>query len=776
MNHRVCSWTLASLALLAPLLANSSSLAADDTQLTLERIFTQREFDAKSYSAEWTDDGYLTLEKSAAIDGAQDIVRHPLPDGEPEVLVPADQLIPPGKSEPLKIDAFQFSQGRERVLIYTNSQRVWRQNTRGDYWVLDRSSRQLHQLGGDAPPASLMFAKLSPDGRQAAYVRDRNIYLEDLRSQEIRPLTRTQTDHVINGTFDWVYEEEFGLRDGFRFSPDGRWIAFWQIDTTGVARFPLVNNTDSLYPRVHWFAYPKVGQQNSACRLGCVELSSGETRWLELPGDSRDHYVARMQWAGNSHQLLVQQLNRRQNANRLLLLDVSGPPGLGAPGLSGPAEGSPGPVTTLLTETDPAWVDVHDELFWVQEGRQFTWISQRDGWRHAYLVPRSGEPVRLATPGQLDVIRLLHADSHGSWLYFLASPDNPTQRYLYRVQFDGTQLERLSPPDPSGTHDYSISPDGRWAIHTYSALVTPPRTCLISLPDHRQVRVLQDNTELRQRLEKLALPATEFFRVDIGEGVELDAWCIQPPKLDPARKYPLLVYVYGEPAGQTVLDRWGGANLLWHLMLAQQGYVVMSFDNRGTPAPRGRDWRKCVYRQVGVLAPQDQATAVRAVLRQRSFLDGSRVGVWGWSGGGSMTLNALFKFPQLYHTGISIAPVPNQRYYDTIYQERYMGLPEDNVDGFLEGSPINFAHQLEGNLLLVHGTGDDNCHYQTTEMLINELIRHNKRFTMMAYPNRSHSIREGTGTTRHLRELMTTYLQANLPPGPRDPDSPVPTP
>jgi dipeptidyl-peptidase-4 len=286
---------------------------------------------------------------------------------------------------------------------------------------------------------------------------------------------------------------------------------------------------------------------------------------------------------------------------------------------------------------------------------------------------------------------------------------------------------------------------------------------LITLPDHKPVRTLKDNSKLAEKLTKLKLAKTEFLRVDIGDGVILDGWCIKPANLDPAKKYPLLVYVYGEPAGQTVVDRWRGRTWLWHSMLAQRGYVVMSFDNRGTKAPRGRAWRKCIYQKIGIISPQDQAAAVKAVLKQRPHLDGSRVGIWGWSGGGSSSLHAIFKYPELYSTAIAVAPVPNQRYYDTIYQERYMGLPETNVEGFREGSPINFAKQLKGNLLLIHGTGDDNCHYQTTEMLIDELIAHNKQFSMMAYPNRTHSIKERKNTTRHLRELMTRYLLDYLP-------------
>jgi dipeptidyl-peptidase-4 len=305
------------------------------------------------------------------------------------------------------------------------------------------------------------------------------------------------------------------------------------------------------------------------------------------------------------------------------------------------------------------------------------------------------------------------------------------------------------------------------ALVTSSQVGSPPTTEVVRLSDHATQFVAEPNSRLRDQLKLAQLPPSEFFRVDIGEGVELDAWCILPPDLDPSKKYPLIVYVYGEPAGQTVVDKWGGDQMLWHKMLAQQGYVVMSFDNRGTPAPRGRQWRKSVYRQIGILASADQAAAVKSVLKERPYLDPDRVGVWGWSGGGSMTLNALFRYPEIYQAGVAIAPVPNQLYYDTIYQERYMGLPSDNEEGYRLGSPITFANKLEGELLLIHGTGDDNCHYQTTELLINELIKHNKTFSMFAYPNRSHAIREGENTTRHLYQMITNHFLRTLPPGPK---------
>ena len=724
-------------------------------ELSIETIFGKSDFNAKSFSAKWSKQpkSYLRFVDG---DGGKDLVLVDALTKEQRVLVSAGALVPSGASAPISISSYQWAPNRSKLLIYTNTKKVWRQNTRGDYWVLDVTNGELKQIGGDAPPSSLMFAKFSPDGNNVAYVYDRDIYSQSLLDNRITRITKAASKDQIHGTFDWVYEEELGLRDGFRWSPDSQSIAFWQIDTSGVSKFTMINNTDSFYPTTTVFAYPKTGQRNSICRVGIASAHGGKTRWIKLPGDNRDNYIARMDWIPDSDQLVLQRLNRLQNTNQIIVVD--------------PDEGT---GQTIYTERDDAWVNMHDEMFWVDDNQRFTWISEHDGWRHVYLISRDGNTVDLVTKGEFDVIRLLKVDEDNRRMYFAASPDDPTQAYLYSVAFDGSQRQRLTPTSQPGSHMYTFSADASLAIHTWSRFGEPPRTELIRLPSHETVEQLEDNSELREKLAKLNLGKTELFRVaisateDNGEQIELDGWSISPPNFDPDRRYPLFVYVYGEPAGTTVRDHWGGRRYLWHQMLAQQGYFVMSFDNRGTPAPRGRDWRRSIYRQVGILAPQDQAAAVKQVLAERPYLDPDRIGIWGWSGGGSMTLNAIFKYPDLYRTGISIAPVPNMRHYDTIYQERYMGLPNDNVEGYRDGSPIHFAHQLKGNLLLVHGTGDDNCHYQTMELLINELIKHGKQFTMMSYPNRSHSIREGKGTTKHLRTLMTDYLHANLPAGPR---------
>jgi dipeptidyl-peptidase-4 len=726
----------------------------DPSILTLDRLYGSTEFVSQTLGPfRWLNDGsgYTRLEPSVTVKAGRDIVRYDVDTGRREVLVAAERFAPTGSSSPLAIDNYAWSPDGKLLLIFTNTQRVWRQNTRGDYWVLNLGSGKLTKLGGDAKPSTLMFAKFAPDGARVGYVRENNIYIENLADNRITRLTNDGSRTIINGTFDWVYEEELDLRDGWRWSPDGNHIAYWQLDAAGVRDFYLINNTDALYPAIIPVQYPKAGEQNSASRVGIVSAQGGATRWLEAPGDPRNHYIARMDWAANSDEVALQQFNRLQNTNLVMIGDRR-----------------TGQVRTILTERDDAWVDVYPEIDWLDGGRRFLWVSERDGWRHAYVVSRDGAATKLITPGAFDLAGVEGVDEANGWFYYRASPENATQRYLYRAALDGSgKQERLTPANQPGTHTYNIAPRSGCAFHSYSTFGKPPRTELIRLPSHGVLRSVVENAAVSEKVSKLKRGESEFFRVDIGGGVQLDGWMIKPPDFDPSKRYPVLFHVYGEPAGQTVLDVWGSNNYLWHLMLSQQGYIVMSVDNRGTPAPRGRAWRKVVYRQIGVLASQEQAAAAKAIIERWKFVDPARIGIWGWSGGGSMTLNMMFRYPEIYKTGMSVAPVANQRYYDTIYQERYMGLPQQNGEDYKRGSPITFADKLQGNLLLVHGTGDDNVHYQNSEALINALVAANKPFTLMSYPNRTHSISEGPNTMRHLFGLLTRYLHENLPAGPR---------
>ncbi len=722
-------------------------LGDSSKRLTVDRIFTADEFqEEKLDHITWSKLGgaYFTLRGAPGT--GQDLIRVDAASGTEQVVVPASAFIPAGMSQPLTVDGLAFSADESQLLIYTNSQRVWRLKTRGDYWVLDIATRELRKLGGEAAASTLMFAKFSPAGSHVAYVRENNLYVQDLNGMQIKALTTDGSAKLINGTADWVNEEELMIRDGYRWSPDGQSIAFWSFDTTGVEEFHLIDNTQGTYPRVTSFPYPKVGTKNSSSRIGVISTAGGEVRWLDLPGDPREHYLPHLEWAPGGQIILIQQMNRLQNVNRVMLWDVK-----------------TSTLRTALTETDPAWLENENPVRWVSGGQGFVWLSERSGWRQAYRASAAGQEFSAITEGAFDVLAIEAIDEAHKWLYFTASPDNPTQRSLYRVSLDGGKPERLSPVNQPGWHTYEVSPDATWAVHRYSKFTTPPVVELIRLADHSVVRVLSDNAKLREKLDKLDRPSVEFFRVDNGSGLLLDGWCLKPPSFDPSKKYPLMFHVYGEPHGQTVRDAWQGPRGLWHWMLAQQGYLVASVDNRGTNSPRGREWRKCVHRQIGIIAPEEQAAATRALLQRWSFADPQRVGIWGWSGGGSMSLNAIFRYPELYHTAIAVAPNADQLLYDTIYQERYMGLPADNADGYRLGSPLTYAKQLQGHLLLVHGTGDDNGHYQGTEMLINELIALNKRFTVMPYPARSHGISEGRNTVPHFYSLLTDYLHAHLP-------------
>lgn len=764
-------WALAWKALVCTALASTalaSTTRAEDASPASALLSNAAIFSSENYAAEkpgatqWltAENAYTVLEpapgdarseEDAAGDSddltaAQEIVAYDLETLERRVLLNAAQLTPEGWDTPLIVDDYAWSENQRQLLIYTNSQQVWRVKSRGDYWVLNVDSGDLRQLGGpDAAPSSLQFAKFSPDGQAVAYVRDADIYLETING-EISQLTERESDAVINGIMSWAYEEEFSIRDGFRWSPDGSRIAFWQFDTAGVRDFLIIDNISELYPSVTRIPYPKVGETVSAARIGVVTIDGGDTVWLEPPGDPRQHYIPRMQWAASSNTLLLQQLNRRQSRNQFFYADA--------------ADGTLTPI--LLDEEDTHLDDFHD-VEWLQDGQFFTLISERNGWRHIYRVARDGSTLIDLTPGDFDIDELAGIDEAANALYFTASPDDSASRYLYRATLDGSgEARRMTPEAFTGDNVYTIAEDGRHAIHAHSRLLQPPQYRLVSLPAHAEKRMLEDNAALLQRLSILQQDDPEFFTIAARDDLVMDGFMLRPPHFDSSRSYPLLMYVYGEPAGQTVRDRWVGDRHLWHLLMSQRGYVVASIDNRGTPALKGRDWRKSVYGGIGILSSRDQYDGLQGLLARHDYLDAARVGIWGHSGGGSMTLNMLFRYPEAYQVGVSRAPVSDQRLYDAIYQERYSGLLEDYAEGYVQGSPITHAAGLAGKLLLIHGTADDNVHYQSAERLIDELVRLNKPFDFMAYPNRRHALTLGDGTELHMYGLMTRYFDEHL--------------
>lgn len=725
--------------------------ATDQSLLTIDRIFASSDFASERFGpARWIENGnfYTTVEPAHENPDADDIVKYNTVTGERSVLVASERLIPQGASEPLSIHNYEWSNDRKKMLLYTNSKRVWRRNTRGDYWVLDLNTWVLKQMGSKFPESSLMFAKFSPDDTKLAYVSGHNVYVEEISSGVVTTLTKDGSEDIINGTFDWAYEEEFGARDGFRWSPDGNYIAYWQVDATNIRDFLMINNTDSTYPYTIPVQYPKVGEDPSSAKIGVVSAKGGETKWIPIPGDPIQNYVPRMMWATDSKEILIQQIPRKQNTIRIWSYNLPD-----------------GAVKNIYTDTDDAWIDVVNDWIWLANGKEFSWVSQKDGWKHFYRISRDGSKETLVTEGAYDVVSILEIDDKSGYVYFIASPEDPTQRYLYRTRIKGKgKLERLTPEEYSGTNSYQISEGGKFAIHTHSNANTPPTISLVSLPDHKLIKVVAENTELKEAFANLSKSDVEFFQITTVDGVTMEGCITRPPDFDESKKYPVLFYVYGEPAGQTARDVWSGSRTLWHHMLAQQGYLVITMDNRGSPSPKGRAWRKSLFRKIGVVNIRDQAMGANEILKW-DFVDPDRVAVWGWSGGGSSTLNLMFQYPDIYKAGMSVAPVGNQLMYDNIYQERYMGVPWETKEDFLAGSPVTYAKNLEGDLLLVHGTGDDNVHYQNSELLINELIKHNKVFQLMAYPNRSHGIREGENTTRHVYTTLTHFLNTHVEPG-----------
>jgi len=692
--------------------------------------------------------GYTTLEESDTGSG-QDLVKYHPETQARTVLASAQDLTPENASAPLQVADYEWSADGKKLLIFTNTKRSWRTHTLGDYWVLTLNSKKLQQLGGTATPSTLQFAKFDPQGERVAYVRENNIYVEQLNNGRIHALTTDGDETIVNGTFDWVNEEEFGLRDGFRWSPNGQSIAYWQLNTEGTPLFTMINNTDSLYPTLKQFPYPKVGETNASMRIGVLPADPAQgkkTQWMNIPGDQRQHYLVRMHWAGNSEQLLIQQLTRKQHINRVFL-----------------ASADSGEVRELLRETTESWAEYVDDVQFLNQGKAFTWLSERSGWRHLYRVERDRGRIQAITRGNWDVIEILNIHEASGWVYFIASPDSPLQRYLYRASLDGSgKLERLTPDQP-GTHSYSLSADAKYAVHTYSALETMPTTAMIKLPSHASVRTILAHTEQQAAFDQLARGEVSFFQVEAQDGLKLDGLLMKPVNFDPNKEYPILFYVYGEPWGQTVADAWRGHPFLWHTMLTQQGYIVASIDNRGTKTPRGYDWRRSIYKNLGDITVRDQHDALQAMLARWDFIDADRVGIWGHSGGGSQTLNALFRYPDAYSMGMALAPVPDLTLYDTIYQERYSGLLPESAERYKETSAITHAANLTGDLLLVHGTGDDNVHFQGSERLVNELIKHGKQFDFFAYPNRTHGISEGEGTSLHLRTMMTEFVKEHLP-------------
>ncbi|MCY3612476.1 MAG: DPP IV N-terminal domain-containing protein [Gemmatimonadetes bacterium] len=718
-------WLVSVLAFHAASPTGGSAQVPAETEARLRSIFEARDFDARTFQATWLPDGtgYTTLEAPSGT-SARELIRYDVASGDRTVLATLSRLTAAASAEPLSISGYQFAPDGSWVLLQTD----------GDgFWMFDVATSALKQVeagGGNT---------ISPDGDRILFTRDGDLHVHDLAAEQTTRLTWTTAESVSNGRAVW--------------SPDGNRIAFVQSDASGVRMRSMLIPNDPSYPELRQVRFARVGGTIAKLRVGVVDAQGREVRWISIPSPNEGFYLGQVSWAGNSEELLVEQFSRFRDERDFFIANVS-----------------TGEVDRIYHESDPAWVvasyRLNAGLEWIRGGDSFLFLTEKDGWRHTYVHSREGREERLLTPGASDVMERGPVDHGNGWSYFFASPDNATQRYLYRVRLDGADApERVTPEDQPGTHSYDFSPDLRWAFHTYSSFDTPPVTALISLPEHRIVRVLEDNADVRRRAEATTTHPTDFLQLDIGDGVVMDAWMIKPRDFDPSRKYPVFIYVYGEPHAQTVLDRWSTRNN-YHRAIADLGYLVVSIENRGTPAPKGAEWRRAPFPTIGVQSTEEHAAGVQEMGRVLPYVDLSRVGIWGWSGGGSNTLNSLFRRPDVYHVGIAVVPKPQPHLYNAWFQEIYMETVETNPEGYRVSAPINYAEGLEGDLLIIHGTGETNTHLEIVEGLVDRLVELGKAFDYTAYPNRNHGLSEGAGTVVHVRMLMVRYLLDHLPPGP----------
>lgn len=586
-------------------------------------------------------------------------------------------------------------------------------------------------------PGSLM----SPDGTRVLEFRERHLFVRDRASGQLIQLTEPSPERDID-------------HHNPLWSPDGSRVLFVESDATQVRQRSVMVPDDPSYPGVRQDRFARVGETIEKLRVGVVDSDGQNLRWLPLESPAEGFYLGQVEWAGNSEEVLVEKLSRFHDQREFLLATLGGD------------------MKRIYHESDDAWSESsqgkNSGLTWIRGGQELVVVSEKDGWRHAFLWSREGKELALLTPGEYDIIDRAVIDEAGGWYYFYASPDNGTQKHLYRVPLDGSgRLERITPADQPGTHNYRFSPDAKWAFHTYSTLDSPPIVELVELAGHRVVRTLEDNGALREKMKGVISQPTEFIQLEIADGVSMDAWMIKPKDFDPSKKYPVFIYVYGEPHAQTVLNEWGAAQIDFHRVIADLGYLVVSIDNRGTPTPKGAAWRRSIFGSLGPLSTEEQEAGLQELGRKYPYVDLSRVGIWGWSGGGSNTLNAMFRKPDSYHVGIAVVPKPQPHLYNAWFQEIFMRTREVNPDGYERAAAINYADGLKGKLLIITGSGETNTHIQIIEGLVDRLIELGKPFDYMVYPNRDHGLSEGKGTLVHVRRLIIRYLTEHLPPGPR---------
>jgi len=720
------------------LLLGSSILHAQDKEkLTLADIFDSPKFAGDSlWQAKWIPEAAaFTFLKFDEIDSITSIYKHDVITGEESLFLDGHTLYRPESDSLLEINSYSWSDDGSKILIKTNKEEIWRRSLKCAVYVYDVNERTVRPVfEGEERIAN---ARISFDGAKVGYVFKNNIYTLDLATGETRQWTTDGSEEIINGKFDWVYEEEFGITQGWQWSPDNKKIAFWRIDQSPELEFSWIDY-NPLHQKLTTIRYPKAGEKNALVKIGVVDIETGETVWMDI-GDETDVYIPRIKWTEDPDFLSIQRLNRLQNRLELMLADVR-----------------TGKTKTILTETDSCWIDVHNNLIFLEDREQFIWTSTRDGYNHIYLYRIDGTMVKQLTGGNWEVSRAYDVDEKEGVVFYASNQEEITERHIYRVQLNGTNKKRLT--ENPGWHRPDFSPDHYYFIDSWSNFHTPRRWTLHS-PNGKRIRMLVENE--MPVLENYELSYPELLHITTEDGAELQASMIKPADFDKNRKYPVLVSCYGGPGGQIVRNVWRGKRFLWYNFLAQHGYIIFSVDNRGTGG-RGKAQANIVYRDLAKWAVHDHIEAAK-YLTGLPYVDQNRLGIWGWSFGGYLTLLAMTKGADYYTTGVAGAPVACWRLYDNIYTERYMGLPEENAAGYDSASVFSYLDRLKGNLLIIHGMVDDNVHVQNTMQLAEKLQAMGKQFDLMVYPGQDHSVKgKDNKIEYHLNSLMTRYILDNL--------------
>ncbi len=711
------------------LISSGQQVSAQQKKITLDHIYRSYSFSPKSVRGiNSMNDGkhYTVNNRGTSID------RHRYSDGKKTGTVFSVEDFDALTS----FRSYEFSPDEAFILLTTNVEPIYRRSYLADYYIYNTTSGELRPLSSNGKQ---QLASLSPDNSKVAFVRDNNIFIADVKEDTEKQITFDgKKNEVINGSPDWVYEEEFGFADGFKWSPDGKRIAFYRFDETDVKEF-FMSTYGSLYPEEYRFKYPKAGERNSDVTVHVYDLASGETEMLDIPGEEA-FYIPRIKWTNDPEQLSIIWLNRLQNHVRVLHFDVTN-----------------GSHVTAYEEKNDKYISeaTDDMVTYLDDNASFLLISERDGYFHLYHHNFIHGVTRPVTAGQYDIHSLVGVNKKKGIVYYMSYETSPTEIHLYSVGLDGSGKKKISEAPGSYTANFSSTFD--YYILSHSDANTPAVYKLFNKKG-KMIRVLEDNKDLQKATEEYGFADVEFMKVPTESGQELNGYMIKPADFDPSKEYPLFVYVYGGPESQNVVDRWN-RNAAWFQMLVQEGYVVACVDNRGTNG-RGESFRKSTYMQMGKLETIDQVEAA-TYLGDLAYIDKDRIGIFGWSYGGFMTSLCLTKGNGLFKMGIAVAPVTNWRYYDTIYTERFMRTPQENPGGYDDNSPINFADQLQGKLLLVHGMSDDNVHFQNSVDFVTALVEADKQFDMVFYPNKNHGI-YGGNTTYHLYTKMTAFILEHL--------------